>query len=276
MLDAGSGAITARSVAAGPPDDADVIVDALFGTGLARDVSGPAAEVVRAMNDAATPVLALDVPSGIHSDTGRVLRPRGSGRGHGVLHRSEAGALHPRGPRVRGRDRVPRPRSAPVGARTGAGVREPDGVRGLRRDAWPAPRRRAQGPFRPRARGGRRPRVRGSGAARRRGRLPHRGGARERCHPTRARGRDRGAAARDDGARRRVARRPRCAARPCDGGRGRPGARPGRVGRVAAGAGRRHRSRAGRRRRCRQPAVGGCGAVAGRGDARRRLHPSSR
>ena len=73
MLDAGSGAITARCGAEGPADDADVIVDALFGTGLARDVTGAAAEAVRAMNDAATPVLALDVPSGIHSDTGRVL-----------------------------------------------------------------------------------------------------------------------------------------------------------------------------------------------------------
>ena len=73
MLDARPGAIMTRSGAAGPVDDADVIVDALFGTGLARDVSGPAAEAVRAMNDAATPVLALDVPSGIHSDTGRVL-----------------------------------------------------------------------------------------------------------------------------------------------------------------------------------------------------------
>ena len=54
-------------------EDTDVIVDALFGTGLARAVSGPAAEAVRAINDSAAPVLALDVPSGIHSDTGRAL-----------------------------------------------------------------------------------------------------------------------------------------------------------------------------------------------------------
>ena len=73
MLDAGSGAITVRCGSAGPADDADVIVDALFGTGLARDVTGEAAEAVRAIDDAAAPVLALDVPSGIHADTGRVL-----------------------------------------------------------------------------------------------------------------------------------------------------------------------------------------------------------
>ena len=73
MLDAGSGAIMVRCASSGPAQDADVIVDALFGTGLARDVCGAAAEAVRAMNDSAAPVLALDVPSGIHSDTGRVL-----------------------------------------------------------------------------------------------------------------------------------------------------------------------------------------------------------
>ena len=56
-----------------PAGDPDVIVDALFGTGLTRDVAGEVAEAVRAMNDCAAPVLALDVPSGIHSDTGRVL-----------------------------------------------------------------------------------------------------------------------------------------------------------------------------------------------------------
>ena len=49
MLDAGSGAVTTRCGSASPADDADVIVDALFGTGLARDVTGEAAEAVRAI-----------------------------------------------------------------------------------------------------------------------------------------------------------------------------------------------------------------------------------
>ena len=53
--------------------DTGVIVDALFGTGLAREISGPAAEAVRAMNASPAPVLSLDVPSGIHADTGRAL-----------------------------------------------------------------------------------------------------------------------------------------------------------------------------------------------------------
>lgn len=52
---------------------ADVIVDALFGTGLTRAVSGRHAEAIDAMNACGKPILALDVPSGLCSDTGRVL-----------------------------------------------------------------------------------------------------------------------------------------------------------------------------------------------------------
>ena len=54
-------------------DDADVIVDALFGAGLNREISGRAAGAVQAMNASSAPVLALDVPSGVHADTGRAL-----------------------------------------------------------------------------------------------------------------------------------------------------------------------------------------------------------
>ena len=69
MLDAVPGLAPLHGIS----EEADVIVDALFGTGLVRDVSGAAAEAVRAMNGSPAPVLALDVPSGIHSDTGRML-----------------------------------------------------------------------------------------------------------------------------------------------------------------------------------------------------------
>ncbi|MDH3690174.1 MAG: NAD(P)H-hydrate dehydratase [Gammaproteobacteria bacterium] len=51
----------------------DVIVDGLFGTGLERAVSGQWARAIEAINAATAPVLALDIPSGIHADTGRVL-----------------------------------------------------------------------------------------------------------------------------------------------------------------------------------------------------------
>lgn len=54
-------------------DEYNVIVDALFGVGLSRPVEGIYAEAVKEMNGARGFKLALDVPSGICSDTGKVL-----------------------------------------------------------------------------------------------------------------------------------------------------------------------------------------------------------
>lgn len=51
----------------------DLIVDALFGIGLERPLEGAMADLVMRMNGSGVPVLALDVPSGLHADTGRVL-----------------------------------------------------------------------------------------------------------------------------------------------------------------------------------------------------------
>lgn len=50
----------------------DLIVDALFGTGLARPLTGPTAQLVQSMQGAA-PVVAIDIPSGTCADSGRVL-----------------------------------------------------------------------------------------------------------------------------------------------------------------------------------------------------------
>jgi len=50
-----------------------LVVDGLFGIGLARDIDGEAAKLVRYANEQRCPVLALDVPSGIEADSGRVL-----------------------------------------------------------------------------------------------------------------------------------------------------------------------------------------------------------
>lgn len=52
--------------------EADVIVDALLGTGLRSAVREPFAAVIEAINAVGRPVLALDVPSGLCADTGRV------------------------------------------------------------------------------------------------------------------------------------------------------------------------------------------------------------
>ncbi|RIL04728.1 MAG: bifunctional ADP-dependent NAD(P)H-hydrate dehydratase/NAD(P)H-hydrate epimerase [Proteobacteria bacterium] len=53
---------------------ASVIVDALFGTGLARDVAGAPAAAIRRMRAArpAARVVAVDLPSGLDADTGQV------------------------------------------------------------------------------------------------------------------------------------------------------------------------------------------------------------
>lgn len=54
-------------------DGFDVIVDAIFGTGLVREVSGEWLAAIEAVNNSGTAVLALDIPSGIHADSGRIL-----------------------------------------------------------------------------------------------------------------------------------------------------------------------------------------------------------
>jgi len=50
-----------------------LVIDGLFGIGLARDLEGDHARLVDYVNAQPCPVLALDIPSGLHSDTGRVL-----------------------------------------------------------------------------------------------------------------------------------------------------------------------------------------------------------
>ena len=52
---------------------ADVIVDALLGTGLTSTVRPPLAEAIDAVNACARPVLALDLPSGLNADSGAVM-----------------------------------------------------------------------------------------------------------------------------------------------------------------------------------------------------------
>src|SRR5690606_24555167 len=54
----------------------DVVIDALFGTGLSRPPRGAFAEAIAAMNEArarGARVLAVDLPSGVSADTGQVL-----------------------------------------------------------------------------------------------------------------------------------------------------------------------------------------------------------
>ncbi|MCP4009779.1 MAG: NAD(P)H-hydrate dehydratase, partial [Proteobacteria bacterium] len=53
--------------------EADLIVDALFGHGLERDIGAPLSQLFERINLSSVPVFALDMPSGINSDTGAIL-----------------------------------------------------------------------------------------------------------------------------------------------------------------------------------------------------------
>lgn len=55
--------------------EADLIVDALFGTGLGRPLEGFVADVVDGLNDLPVPVLAVDLPSGLNGTRANVLGP---------------------------------------------------------------------------------------------------------------------------------------------------------------------------------------------------------
>lgn len=53
--------------------DCNLLIDGLFGFGLERGIEGRVAEAIQAVNAWTQPVVSIDLPSGIHTDTGQVL-----------------------------------------------------------------------------------------------------------------------------------------------------------------------------------------------------------
>ncbi len=53
--------------------DCDLIVDSILGIGLNRPIDGVLKEAVRAINQHPAPVLSMDIPTGLNSDTGKML-----------------------------------------------------------------------------------------------------------------------------------------------------------------------------------------------------------
>ncbi|MCL4155878.1 UNVERIFIED_CONTAM: hypothetical protein GTU68_008203, partial [Idotea baltica] len=54
-------------------NNADLVVDAIFGAGLSRPLEGIALKQIEALQTSATPVCAIDVPSGLDGTTGTAL-----------------------------------------------------------------------------------------------------------------------------------------------------------------------------------------------------------
>ncbi len=56
-----------------PKGEFDVVIDALFGIGLTRDLEGIYREYLMQMNEKSGLKVAVDIPSGVHGDTGQVM-----------------------------------------------------------------------------------------------------------------------------------------------------------------------------------------------------------
>ncbi len=50
-----------------------VVVDAMLGTGLNKEIEGPMAGIIKFLNSSGSPVISVDIPSGISSDTGEIM-----------------------------------------------------------------------------------------------------------------------------------------------------------------------------------------------------------
>lgn len=74
-----------------PWPHADLLLDALFGIGLARAVEGPAATMIERANRHGAPILAVDLPSGVDADSGAVRAPAIRAKATVTFHTAKPG-----------------------------------------------------------------------------------------------------------------------------------------------------------------------------------------
>ncbi|MFN6460324.1 MAG: NAD(P)H-hydrate dehydratase [Nostoc sp. DedVER02] len=53
--------------------DSDLLIDGLFGFGLEKNLTDPIASAINQLNELSVPIYSIDLPSGLHTDTGVVL-----------------------------------------------------------------------------------------------------------------------------------------------------------------------------------------------------------
>lgn len=53
--------------------DSDLLIDGLFGFGLERNLVDPIVSAINQLNELSVPIYSIDLPSGLHTDTGEVL-----------------------------------------------------------------------------------------------------------------------------------------------------------------------------------------------------------
>ena len=72
LHDMGAAGVVYREFSASYLTHAEVVVDALFGIGLERDLVGAHAHAIKAINQSAAQIVSVDLPSGLHADDGNI------------------------------------------------------------------------------------------------------------------------------------------------------------------------------------------------------------
>ena len=75
------------------PENCAAIVDAIYGTGLSREITGTALHIVRCINESGLPVFAVDIPSGVDGATGKTLGEAVCAQTTVTFHRPKHGHL---------------------------------------------------------------------------------------------------------------------------------------------------------------------------------------